>query len=203
MGKQNLYEHTWKVPFIMMGPRIPKGSSASGFIYLSDVLPTFCDFAGIETPDSVDGKSFRDVVEGKQERIRDHVYGVYAGGTKPGMRSIKTADGWKLIEYNVLGKTVRETQMFNLNNNPNEFLPEHHDEKLQSKLGIKLDPLQTDLSEHPDYQEQKSLLTNLLLAEMQELGDPYDLEGVYEKDMPKRKNQQKRKPAGQSNPNGK
>ena len=193
MGKQNLYEHTWKVPFMMMGPGIPAGSSASGFIYLSDVLPTFCDLAGIQTPDCVDGESFRSVIEGTRERIRDHVYGVYAGGTKPGMRSIKTSDGWKLIEYNVLGKSVRETQMFNLNDNPNEFIPEHHDANLQSKLGINPKPLQTDLAEHPDYQKQKSALSALLAAEMKQLGDPYDLEGVYAKDLPKRKNRQKNK----------
>src|SRR5262249_2899100 len=38
-GKQNLYEHTWRVPFIVRGPGIKAGSQASGFIYLLDVLP--------------------------------------------------------------------------------------------------------------------------------------------------------------------
>ena len=39
-GKQNLYEHTWKVPFIVRGPGIKARSRASGYLYLLDVLPT-------------------------------------------------------------------------------------------------------------------------------------------------------------------
>jgi arylsulfatase A-like enzyme len=40
MGKQNLYEHTWRVPFMVRGPGIRPSSRASGYIYLLDVLPT-------------------------------------------------------------------------------------------------------------------------------------------------------------------
>ncbi|NNE76596.1 MAG: sulfatase-like hydrolase/transferase, partial [Pricia sp.] len=50
MGKQNLYEHTWRVPFIVKGPGIPKNKRVEGNIYLLDVLPTLCDLAGIESP---------------------------------------------------------------------------------------------------------------------------------------------------------
>ena len=89
-GKQNLYEHTWRVPFIARGPGIEPGSEASGYTYLLDVLPTLCDLAGIEVPEEVEGKSFRPVLEGRSDRIRDVLYGVYCGGTKPGMRAVKT-----------------------------------------------------------------------------------------------------------------
>ncbi len=75
-GKQNLYEHTWRVPFIARGPGIKAGSEASGYIYLLDVLPTLCDLAGIKAPETVEGKSFRAVLEGKKDRIRDVRYGV-------------------------------------------------------------------------------------------------------------------------------
>ena len=47
-GKQNLYEHTWRVPFIVKGPGIKAGSRTKGNIYLLDVLSTLCDIAGIE-----------------------------------------------------------------------------------------------------------------------------------------------------------
>lgn len=172
MGKQNLYEHTWRVPFIARGPGIKAGSSASGYIYLLDVLPTLCDLAGIEAPNVVEGKSFRGVLEGKEDRIRDVLYGVYCGGTKPGMRSVKT-DGWKLIRYEVLDGTVRETQLFNLRDNPHEFLQEHHDPALKTLLGIDPTPTQIDLAEVPEYAAERARLEALLEAEMERLDDPY------------------------------
>ncbi len=163
-GKQNLYEHTWRVPFIVRGPGIRPGARAPGNIYLLDVLPTLCDLAGIAPPPSVEGISFRPVLEGKQRIVRDVLYGAYSGGTKPGMRCVKKGD-WKLIKYDVLNGSVRRTQLFNLAENPNEFLPEHHREN-----GI-----ETDLSENPAYAERRQELEALLLQEMMRLDDPYRL----------------------------
>ncbi len=175
MGKQNLYEHTWRVPFIVRGPGIKPGSQASGFIYLLDVLPTLCDLAGIDIPDTVEGKSFRPVLEGKTDRIRDVLYGVYCGGTKPGMRSIKTADGWKLIKYDVLDGTVRQTQMFNLNENPHEFLVEHQSPEVVALLHHKPAANQVNLADAPEFAGKRKELEALLKAEMKRLDDPYDL----------------------------
>ena len=42
-GKQNLYEHTWRIPMIVKGPGIKPGSRARGNVYLLDVLATLCD----------------------------------------------------------------------------------------------------------------------------------------------------------------
>jgi len=120
-GKQNLYEHTWRVPYIVKGPGIKAGARKTGNIYLLDSLPTLCDFAGIEAPDTFEGLSFKPVLDGKQETVRDVLYGVYCGGTKPGMRSVKQGD-WKLIKYDVMEGAVRETQLFNLAENPHEFI---------------------------------------------------------------------------------
>ena len=173
-GKQNLYEHTWRVPFIARGPGIEAGSEASGYTYLLDVLPTLCDFAGIDVPDEVEGKSFRPVLEGRSDRVRDVLYGVYCGGTKPGMRAVKT-DGWKLIQYDVLDGDVRETQLFNLRENPLEFLAEHHDPELRSRLGISPKPGQIDLAEDPRHAAKRKELEGLLRSEMKRLGDPYEL----------------------------
>lgn len=49
-GKQNLYEHTWRVPFIVKGPGIEANTRAQGNIYLMDVLATLCDLAQVEAP---------------------------------------------------------------------------------------------------------------------------------------------------------
>lgn len=164
MGKQNLYEHTWRVPFIIKGPGIEAGKRVKGNIYLLDVLPTLCDLAGIDIPETVEGKSFTSVINGEKEVIRDVMYGVYAGGTKPGMRTVKKGD-WKLIKYDVMDGAVRETQLFNLAENPNEYLPEH---------GMPGE-MQTDLAENPKYAEKLAEMEALLLAEMEAHDDPYRL----------------------------
>ncbi|MEC7445199.1 MAG: sulfatase-like hydrolase/transferase [Planctomycetota bacterium] len=174
MGKQNLYEHTWRVPFIVRGPGIQAGSEASGYIYLLDLLPTLCDLAGIQTPEAVEGKSFRPVLEGKAERIRDVLYGVYAGGTKPGMRAIKT-DGWKLIQYDVLDGEVQETQLFDLRNNPREYLKEHHARMVIEATGNRPSKLQINLADDPAYATKARQMKRLLETQMKELGDPYTL----------------------------
>ena len=164
MGKQNLYEHTWRVPFIIKGPGIEAGKRVKGNIYLLDVLPTLCDLAGIEIPKTVEGKSFTSVIKGEKEVVRDVMYGVYAGGTKPGIRAVKKGD-WKLIKYDVMDEAVRETQLFNLAENPNEYLPEHN----------KLGEMETDLAENPKYAEKLAEMEALLLEQMEEHNDPYRL----------------------------
>ena len=168
-GKQNLYEHTWRVPMIVKGPGIAPGSRATGNTYLLDVMATLCDLAGVKTPATVEGHSFKPVLEGKQNTVRDVLYGVYCGGTKPGMRCVKKGD-WKLIKYDVLDGTVRETQLFNLAENPHEFIGEHVDVP-----GAQPSENQTDLAEDPRHADKLSEMESLLLAEMRRLHDPYRL----------------------------
>jgi arylsulfatase A-like enzyme len=164
MGKQNLYEHCWKVPFIVNGPGIKAGTRVEGNVYLLDVLPTLCDLAGVDIPETVDGKSFKPILEGKEDKLRDVMYGVYCGGTKPGMRTVKKGD-WKLIKYDVMDGAVRETQLFNLAENPYEYLPEH------GKAG----EMETDLAENPKYAEKRKEMEALLLEQMKKYDDPYRL----------------------------
>jgi arylsulfatase A-like enzyme len=164
MGKQNLYEHTWRVPFVVKGPGIEPGSRAPGNVYLLDVLPTLCDLAGIAIPDTVEGVSFQPVLMGQEPTVRDVLYGAYCGGTKPGIRCVRKGD-WKLIQYDVLDGAVRQTQLFNLAENPHEFLAEHRRDK----------PLETNLADDPRFADKRRELEKLLLAEMQQLDDPYRL----------------------------
>ena len=163
-GKQNLYEHTFRVPFIVQGPGIKPRTRVQGNIYLLDVLPTLCDLAGISAPDTIEGISFKEVLYGKQASVRDALYGVYCGGTKPGMRCLKQGD-WKLIKYDVMDGAVRETQLFNLAENPQEYVAEHGRDN----------PLETNLADNPKYAKKRKELEALLLSEMQRLDDPYRL----------------------------
>ncbi|QEG00324.1 Choline-sulfatase [Stieleria maiorica] len=173
-GKQNLYEHTWRVPFIAKGPGIPKGTRAPGNIYLMDVLATICDLTGVDAPTTNEGTSFAPVLFGKQQVIRETLFGVYCGGTKPGMRCVKQGD-WKLIKYDVLDGKVRQTQLFNLADNPHEFLTEHHDASVNALVGTTPAPEQVNLADDPKYKAQRSRLEKLLLEEMRRLDDPYRL----------------------------
>jgi len=163
-GKQNLYQHTWRVPFIAMGPGIKAGARATGNSYLLDTLATVCDLTGVKAPATNEGKSLKPVLEGRRDTVRDVLFGVYCGGTKPGMRSVKKGD-WKLIKYDVMDGTVRETQLFNLKSNPHEFIAEH---------GRK-DPLLTNLAADPKHAAQLKEMEALLLSEMRRLDDPYRL----------------------------
>ncbi len=173
-GKQNLYEHTWRVPYIVKGPGVKPGSRATGNIYLLDTLATLCDLAGIEAPDSNEGISFKSVLDGEKAIIRDVTYGTYSGGTKPGMRSVRQRD-WKLIEYDVLEGVVREKQLFNLVENPHEYLAEHHAPSVIALTGVPPEAEQTNLASDPRFADKLGEMEALLLAEMRRLDDPYRL----------------------------
>ena len=173
-GKQNLYQHTWRVPLIVKGPGILPGTRVEGNVYLLDILATLCDLTGVATPETNEGISFKPVLHGKKHSIRDVLYGVYNGGTKPGMRCVKQGD-WKLIKYDVLDGTVRKTQLFNLKENPEEFLAEHHAETVTALSHAKPAPSQVNLADDPVYAEVLGAMEDLLLTEMQRLHDPWRL----------------------------
>jgi choline-sulfatase len=171
-GKQNLYEHTWRVPMVVKGPGIKPGSRAPGNVYLGDLLATFCDLTGVTPPDSNEGGSFKPVLLGEEQSIRDTLYGVYNGGAKPGMRCVKHGD-WKLVEYESPG--TRETQLFNLKDNPHEFLAGHHDPKVAALTGAPPAKHQVNLAGDPRHAAKLAEMRALLLAEMRRLEDPWRL----------------------------
>lgn len=75
--KSMLYEEAVRIPFIMSYKNvIPKGRvDTKHFISNGlDLLPTLCDYANIEIPDGLYGRSVRSLAEGKSARNwRDHV----------------------------------------------------------------------------------------------------------------------------------
>ena len=173
-GKQNLYEHSWRVPFIVQGPGIKPGTRARGNIFLLDVLATLCDLAGVPAPSTNEGISFRPVLEGRKDVVRDVVYGAYCGGTKPGIRVVKSGD-WKLLKWDVLGGTVRETLLFNLKENPFELTAEHHAPGVSAVSGHRPASHQKNLARDPRHAAKLAELEALLLAEQRRLDDPYRL----------------------------
>ena len=163
-GKQNLYEHTWRVPYIVRGPGIAPGSRTNAMIYLHDTFPTFCDLAGIDVPatiDGNDGQSFRSVLEGSASTHRNYLYGLYAGGAKPGMRSV-TDGRFKIIKYDTGSNATQVTQMFDLETNPFELLPEH---------GV------DNIANNPAYAGIRARLEEQMMRERNDNVDPYKFLG--------------------------
>ena len=90
------------------------------------------------------------------------------------MRCVKKGE-WKLLKYDSPRDGVRETQLFNLAENPDELLQEHHHPKVAELTGATPAADQRDLAEDPRYADKLAEMEALLLAEMRRLDDPYRL----------------------------
>lgn len=113
LGKQNVYEHSVKVPLIVAGPGIPRGEDRHQFAYIYDIYPTLCDLAGIQTPDTVQYRSLLPLIKDAGAQHRKHLYFAFMEW----QRAVRD-DRFKLIEYCVGGK--RTTQLFDLLEDPAE-----------------------------------------------------------------------------------
>lgn len=111
MGKQNLYDHSVRVPLILAGPGIPRGERRDAYCYLLDIYPTLCDLLGLPTPETVEGKSLVPALHDPAYKVRDVLLCAYAG-TQRSARDRR----FKLIEYVVQGR--RTTQLFDLQADP-------------------------------------------------------------------------------------
>ena len=90
------------------------------------------------------------------------------------MRTVKTGD-WKLIKYDTLDGAVRKTQLFNLADNPDELLQEHHNSKVIALTKNKPESKQVNLASNPRYAKKLKQMEAILLAQMIEHHDPYRL----------------------------
>lgn len=107
MGKQNLYDHSVRVPLVLAGPGVPRGRREHGLCYLHDLFPTLCGLAALWTPREVESASL-----GANLRAgRDSLFLAY----KDVQRGVRTGR-WKYIVY-LTGQGHRE-QLFDLENDP-------------------------------------------------------------------------------------
>ncbi len=111
LGKQNVYDHSIRIPALVAGPGVAPGAQIEDLMYQMDLFPTLCRYAGIELPPGLDARAVTEPGEG-----RDTLCAVYYD-----MQSaIKTAK-WKWIRYNVSafnGKGTQRVQLFNLREDP-------------------------------------------------------------------------------------
>lgn len=144
MGKQNLYEHSVRVPLVLAGPGVPSGKKNDELCYLLDLAPTLLEYAGVAVPETVEGKSLVPVINGRAKGVRDSVFYAY-GWIQRGVRK----GDWKLIRYKVKGKLT--TQLFHLRVDPWE---------------------KTNLAGSPEHAAERQRLEALLDAWMKETDDP-------------------------------
>jgi arylsulfatase A-like enzyme len=112
LGKQNLYEHSTKVPLIITGPGIPEGGTTGALVYLFDLYPTLAELCKLPAPNDIDGKSLGPVISGNSEGVRTSLFTAY----RHTVRAVRTNE-WKLIRY-----PERDyNQLFNLKDDPMEL----------------------------------------------------------------------------------
>ncbi|NIA15498.1 MAG: sulfatase-like hydrolase/transferase [Nitrospiraceae bacterium] len=148
MGKQNLYEHSVRVPLVFSGPGLPKGEKRDALCYLHDVYPTICGLVGVPTPDSVESKSLVPLIDDAKAKGR----GSLAGSYRSVQRMVRD-ERWKLICYNVKGQQTQ--QLFDVRNDPWET---------------------NNLAGDPDQAERVAAMTALLKEWMRSIDDPCDLD---------------------------
>ncbi|MFO0925228.1 MAG: sulfatase-like hydrolase/transferase [Pirellulales bacterium] len=113
MGKQNMYEHSLRVPFLVVDPRSKKQQSISAPIYLQDVMTTSLELAGVSKPEWTEFHSVLPLMQGKRKTsYYPEIYGAYLG-----LQRCVIDDHWKLIVY-PKSKTVR---LYNLQKDPLEM----------------------------------------------------------------------------------
>jgi len=111
MGKQSVYEHSAKVPFVLAGPGIPQGR-CDALVYLMDIFPTVCELVGTPLPEGLDGRSLAPVIHAKARGVRDTLFSSY----RACQRALRDTR-WKLIRYPLINRT----QLFDLQADPDEL----------------------------------------------------------------------------------
>ena len=150
LGKQSMFDHSVRVPLIVTGPDIPKNKSIDHEVYLQDIMATSLELGNVSLPQSIDFKSFLDLVRGKDKKplYPNGIYGAYMDY----QRMIRK-DGYKLMVY----PKVRKILLFDLKNDPFEM---------------------HDISKKTEYKDRvKSLFDNLILLQRKH-GDSLDLSGI-------------------------
>jgi arylsulfatase A-like enzyme len=110
MGKQNMYDHSLRVPFIVNGPGVKAGLKIDAPIHLQDAMATALDLAGAKRED-VEFQSLRPLLAGEKGGL-DAVYGAYMD-----LQRAVIHDGWKLILY----PKAKVAKLYHLTEDPQEM----------------------------------------------------------------------------------
>ncbi|MFO0866458.1 MAG: sulfatase-like hydrolase/transferase [Gemmataceae bacterium] len=140
-GKQNLYDHSVRVPLLVAGPGIPANRRSDAMCYLLDLCPTICEAAGTAPPEKIEGKSLIPVLRDGKTAHRESLF----FGYRDLMRA--AYDGkLKAIHY----PKIDRWQLFDLQADPHEM---------------------RDLAEDPSHAENRARLRELLVRLQRDFGD--------------------------------
>ena len=152
--KRFMYEESLHMPFIVRYPsEIPAGSTDQHFALNVDFAPTFLDFAGIQAPEIMQGRSLRPLLRGSAPiDWRTSIYYQYyeypdAHRVRPHY-GVRTED-FKLVHY--YGGTpdpIDEWELFDLKKDPKEMHSVYADLEYVgqvSRLKAELNRLRTEL----------------------------------------------------------
>jgi arylsulfatase A-like enzyme len=145
IGKQNLYEHSLRVPLIIAGPGIPAHRTTDAMCYLFDVLPTLGAFCGVAGPKTSEGLDLSATLRDPATPARPSLMFAY----KNVQRALRD-ERWKLIRY----PQVDRTQLFDLATDPDEH---------------------TNLADRPEQAPRVATMMAALAAEMKRLDDSASL----------------------------
>lgn len=113
LGKQNLFDHSIRAPFMIVGPGIAKGKKNTADIYIQDAMATSLDIAGVSKPAYIEFNSVLGLAKGETTKsLYESIY----GGYRHTQRMIRK-EGFKLLIYPEIDKVL----LFDLKNDPEEM----------------------------------------------------------------------------------
>ena len=120
--KRFMYEESLRTPILMRYPKeIKKGTEINELIQNLDFAPTFLDYAGIEIPSNIQGKSFRNIVNQTHSEWRDAIYYTYY--EYPSVHMVKRHYGVRTHRYKLMHfyYDIDEWEMYDLEEDPSEM----------------------------------------------------------------------------------
>jgi len=120
--KRFMYEESLRTPILMRYPKeIKKGIEVNELIQNLDFAPTFLDYAGIEIPSNIQGKSFRKIVNQTHSEWRDAIYYTYY--EYPSVHMVKRHYGVRTHRYKLMHfyYDIDEWEMYDLEEDPSEM----------------------------------------------------------------------------------
>jgi arylsulfatase A-like enzyme len=145
LGKQNMYDHSLRVPLVVAGPQVPRGKTIDATVYLQDLMPTALELAGADR-EQVEFHSLLPLLRGQADRSPyEDIYGAYLDRQRAVIH-----DGWKLIVY----PRAQAARLYHVARDPQELI---------------------DLADDPNHAERKQMLWQRLVRLQAQLDDTLEL----------------------------
>jgi arylsulfatase A-like enzyme len=118
--KRFMYEPGLRAPLIARGPGIKAGSTPDQFVANIDLAPTFLDLAGLEIPDSMQGRSLVPLLRGESpDNWRQSIY--YRYYHDPGHHNTRAHYGVRTKTHKLIYYWTKDSyELFDLTKDPLE-----------------------------------------------------------------------------------